>query len=131
MWIGELTDKVLDDLRAEVKEAGERAEPWQRAMKPGDHYVLYEPTIDLWVYGRVLQATDPDDAEAFPSIGPIRLAEAFSEGCVAGENGIVHVADMHAPISARAFAEARARRWPNDGSFVTALVMVGGFDGAR
>lgn len=80
------------------------AQPWQRALTPGDCYLLEVSDPATKIYCQVLSRAR-DVGEGFLWV------MAYSEQLPGGERGIHCIVDGTRPITLQEFEEARGRGW--------------------
>lgn len=71
------------------------AQPWQEALKPGDHYLIHAG--GLTIVGAIREAAAGYGEGFF-------WVRGYSVECPAGEEGLFCVADATAPLTPEAFA---------------------------
>lgn len=114
------TEDVLAHIRREQEAADKAVQPWQAAMKPGDHFVRLIPEAEgiIAVYGEVVEPEfEPEDGPNFynqPHMKNIRFTRCFSVMCPGGELGDTHVATMGHKLSQVQFNLAAKMGWPSD-----------------
>lgn len=137
------TPEELEEHMASSREAADAAVREEQILQPGDCYVAYERSLNLFIYGEILDAAeetrkgrelselDEDETAEYHSMVDIysqphmkyfRFARAYSPICPDGELGDVHLCTVGAKISRKAFDLAKAGNWPQDKAAVRELV---------
>lgn len=107
-----------------IKEQQERLDaavlPWQRDLRSGDHAAMFYVAGPFDRFFIFYEFIEPDPEEP-PLPDGYRLARGYSVVEPEGEYGLVHVAQLDAPLSAVEFLAMRdlgwnvATHWPEPG----------------
>ncbi len=99
-------DEMFEHLRKEREAADARVQPWQAAIKPGDHFQRASG-YGFNIYGVVLKEEAPRESD----LRHYRFCECYSIACVEGELGDVHVSTIEKILSPHEFQTAKQRGW--------------------
>jgi len=119
-------EDMIAAMRTRAEDADRLVEPWQEALKPGDHVVRFESGLALFstildpVAEAKAYADDGSEDEAVaearatygqPHMKHFRYTRSYSISCPEGEYGDIHVVTALAKISKADFEAAKAAGW--------------------
>lgn len=101
-------ERVWEELQEGRRIMDRKVQSWQAALKPGDHFGRLADGI--LIVGEIVESEFPEDRARLqqPHMRDLRLAKCWSELCLEGEMGTVHVAVM-VPISQTEFDSVLVR----------------------
>lgn len=122
-------DDIDDFFRAEQMAQGFAAakiKPWQRDLKPGDHFVRFSNGIAI--YSKVMPIFEEDaegeetDVEKSQADSDFRFTKSYSAACPDGELGDVHISTVFKQITEGEFKSFQSRGWPHRKNVVLAVL---------
>ncbi len=99
-------EEMLQRMEEARTAADARVQPWQAAIKPGDHFTR-DSGYGFPIYGHVETEEEPRE----PHLQHYRFCHCYSIACVEGEYGDVHVCTIDKLLDSGSFEEARQRGW--------------------
>lgn len=117
-----------------LRQGRERADgdvlPWQEKMTTGGCFIRVIPGV--MIFCEIIELKYEEDRERFrsPHMRNIRPCRCYSELCIEGEYGSVHVATALVQISREQFEKARANDWKGNKEALLTYLLPGGFKGA-
>ncbi len=100
------SEEFMRSLRRDMDAADARVQPWQVAIKPGDHF-RRESEYGFPIYGVVLNEDEPREQH----VRHYRLCNCYSIACPEGEIGDIHVCTIDELINQCDFDSAKQRAW--------------------
>ena len=95
----ESTEEMLDDLNQAMQAADDKVKPWQAKIKKGDCF-WQDTEYGFKIFGEVLK-----NAYCEKHLKNYRFCKCYSEACLEGELGDVHVSSIFGILSREEFEE--------------------------
>jgi hypothetical protein len=120
-------EALREDISRAREQADEHAGDRGHLFIPGSHFARFVPEADTIIYGVVLdpieeeRSAGADESEIeylrqtweSEHMANMRFCRCWSNMCLGGEYGAVHVVSMHIHLTAEEFARAREAAWPS------------------